>query len=155
MCTDWRSSPRCWPRRGSSSTARPSDAADASSRTGGDLRLQPKDVTVAHTDIAQRLLIEELLSRGAVMKLVAEQLPVRRVLREVHPIEKHRENALDRGVVGHFDVLPLVARRIPHLNRQHPHDKTSPAVIPEPESLDFLKNRTAVPLIGALDLPPT
>src|SRR5918993_4800267 len=91
-----------------------------------DLRLQPQHVVLAHADVAQALLVEQLLAAGAVVELVAEQLPVRGVLRELHLLQQYGEDAVHGDVVGHLDVLTLVARRVPDVHGDHAHTTRAP-----------------------------
>ncbi len=63
----------CQPRlRGSCSGALPTHGT-----SGGDFRLEPQHVTLVDAGLAERLLVEQLFSRGAVVELVADHLAVR------------------------------------------------------------------------------
>lgn len=88
----------------------------------GDLRLQAQDVTVFYADIGEALAIEQLLAGGAVMELVAERLTVGGGRGETHFLEQDRKDSLNRRIQWHFHLLALVSRRIPDLNRHHPHE---------------------------------
>jgi len=88
---------------------------------GGNFGLESQDVAGLHADLRQRLPVEQLLAAGAVVDFVAERLAVGGVLREVHFLQEDGDEAVDRRVVGHLDLLPLVARGVPDLNGEHGH----------------------------------
>src|SRR5690606_16422536 len=61
------------------------------------------------------------LPGGLVMELVAEDLPVRPVPGEVHFLQEHGEDALDRSVVRHLDLAALISGGVPDLHVEHCH----------------------------------
>src|SRR5207302_10825789 len=54
----------------------------------GDLGLKPQHVPALHARIPQSLIIQKLFAAGAMVKLITEQLPVRRVLWKVHLLQQ-------------------------------------------------------------------
>ena len=86
-----------------------------------DFGLEAQDVAGFYAYLAEGLGIEQLFAAGAVVDLVAEGLAVGGVLGEVHFLEQDGDQAIDRGVVGHLDFLPLVAGRIPDLHAYQGH----------------------------------
>src|SRR5262249_26146690 len=55
-------------------------------------------------------------ARGLVVELVAHELPVGAVARQVHAVHQDGDDAVDRGVGGQFHELLFVARGVPYLD---------------------------------------
>lgn len=55
------------------------------------------------------------------MDFVAQGLAVGGGLGELHFDQKDLQEAVDRGIVGHFDILSFVAGGIPDLEGDHGH----------------------------------
>jgi hypothetical protein len=83
--------------------------------------LETQDVAGFYAYLCEGLGIEELFATGSVVDLVAEGLAVGGVLGEVHLLQEDGDQAVDWGVVGHLDFLPLVAGRIPDLHAYQGH----------------------------------
>ena len=91
----------------------------------GDFRLKPQHIPIFHAYIPQALIIKQLLAAGAMVEFVAEDLPVGGVLREIHLLEQHRQNAVYRRIIRHIHLLPLIAGRIPNMNADYCHLRRS------------------------------
>src|SRR5436305_7323344 len=72
----------------------------ATPRSCGDLRLQPEHVARADVRVAEALGVEELPPRVLVMELVAHELPIGTLLRQLHLLDQHHQDAVHRRVVG-------------------------------------------------------
>jgi hypothetical protein len=91
----------------------------------GYFRLEPQDIAIFNADIAQALVVEQLLAAGAVVELVTENLTVGGVLREVHLLEQYRQDAVDGRIIGHVHLLAFVACRIPNMDTDYRHPGNS------------------------------
>jgi hypothetical protein len=92
---------------------------------GRDFGLKAKDIPLLDANIRQRLFIEQLLARSTVVEFVTERLTVGSELGEFHFLQQNGQKPVDRRIVGHFDLLSLVARGVPDFNRYHPHEQLS------------------------------
>ena len=63
----------------------------------------------------QRLIVEQLNTEPAMMKLVAHQLPVGCVTRQAELVGEHHQDPLDRDVIRHLYAQPLVSGGVPDL----------------------------------------
>ena len=75
------------------------------------------DVAVLNAGRGQRFVVEQLAAAGPVLELVAHQLVVRAVSRQVHLLDQDGDHPIHRGVGRQLDQLLLVARGVPNFDR--------------------------------------
>src|ERR1700727_565182 len=98
-----------------------------SSRTGGDLRRQPQDVSVLHLGFREGLRILNLSPGILVMELVAQWRSVRTVRRQPQLLYEYGDNLVAWSIVRQFHRHPFILGRVVdgnvdvrHLCRVHP-----------------------------------
>ena len=72
--------------------------------TRGDFRLKAQFVAGLHAGLGEGLVVEELLARAAMMEFVTHDLAVRTVQRQIHFLDEQEKDAVNRHVVGSFDL---------------------------------------------------
>jgi hypothetical protein len=96
--------------------------------SGCNFGLKTQDIPILHPNIPQTLIVQELLAAGTVVEFIAEDLSIGRVLGEIHFFQQHRQNAIDRRIIGHVHLLAFVAGRIPNMNAHYRHRRKAPAL---------------------------
>jgi len=80
--------------------------------TSGYFRLQSQFIPISDSSLLERLIVEQLHASAPMMKLVAHQLAVGAIQREVHAFNKDNEKSVYSNVTRGLDLVNAAAGNI-------------------------------------------